>query len=319
MLNPRTKKILVITSLVFSLLLCAGVITGALYYISVQTRMAAPAEDVPERMISPEEALAPQEPYTIALLGTDARQPDVRDRTDTIILARVEPATRQVWMVSIPRDTKVEIPGYGTRKINAAHAYGGPELAIEVIEELTGQHIDHYMTINFFGFEEVIDALGGVTLDVPNTIEGEKAALADFTSDKSASRIEAGLQHLDGAHALTFVRYRGYIDGDFGRTYAQQMFFRAVLDQIDEVSLVRVPGLVDAIASNVETNLTPIQLAQVAREMRGTKSENLYTITLEGEWHSPFVYLDEEFAQHVWQQFGVEPFDIPDHNLEAAD
>jgi len=320
--EKRTKRrALIVAGAVLALLLSAA--AGAMaYYFNIANKMAP--KNIPQS-IKKAPPLKPQEPYNIALFGTDARRVTENCRTDTIMLARVIPAEKRIWMVSIPRDYRVELPDHGARKINAAYAYGGAELAIETLEKVSGQKVDHYMLVNFFGFEDVVDAMGGIEIDVPITIdgtkpgiEGEKARKADRSKGKKASKIVAGPQILDGAHALTFVRYRGYADADWGRTGAQQLFFKALIDQMSDTPVTKLPGLVGAVADNVETSLTPLQLMQVAREMRGTKSANLYTITVPGTWKSPFVWPDKDGEAEVWRKFGKEPFKEDEKKEEKA-
>ena len=302
----RTKKRMLVALSVAGALLLALIAAGALYYMSLHNRMTVRSADVPQALLdTPTPEIT--EPFNLAIFGSDARNPSDNDLTDTIIVARIDPRARQVWMVSIPRDTRVELPGHGASKINAAYVHGGPEMAIQALEDVSGQDMDYFITINFWGFESIIDAMGGVEIDVPIAINDPRA---DFTPDGSASRIAPGLQTLDGAHALTFVRHRdGYTDGDIGRTRAQQLFFRAIIEQMTDVPLMQIPGIANSLADNVKTNLTPLQLLQLGRSMRGTSPDNFYATTLPGEWRSPFIWIDEAGAAEVWRNFGVAPFE----------
>ena len=299
------KKMLVAVSL-FAALLFASVAAGALYYISIHNRMTVRSADIPQALLdtpTPEVS----EPFNLVIFGSDARSPSDNDLTDTIIVARIDPNAQRIWMVSIPRDTRVELPGHGVSKINAAYVHGGPEMAIQAVEDVSGQDMDYFMTINFWGFESIIDAMGGIEINVPIAINDPQA---DFTPDGRASRIAPGLQTLDGAHALTFVRHRdGYQDGDIGRTRAQQLFFRALIEQMADVPLTQMPGIANSLADNVKTNFTPLQLLQLGRSMRGTNPDNFYAITLPGDWRSPFIWIDEAGAAEVWRNFGVAPFE----------
>jgi len=226
---------------------------------------------------------------------------------DTIILARIDPIEQRMWMVSIPRDTRVELPGHGSERINAAYLYGGPDLAIQAVQDATGQEVHYFVTMSFWGFENIVDAVGGVYIDVPIDIYDP---LADFTSDGSATQIDAGFQNLDGAHALTFVRHRdGYIDADFGRMRAQQDFLRALVAQMEDAPNSQLPGIVNSLANNITTNFTPLGLALAAREIRGIPEENLYLTTLSGEWRAPYVWTYEDVAEEIWESFGVAPFE----------
>ena len=311
----KAKKIVFITALVALLLVAASAMAAMLYYNNLQNRMTVPQADIPQRMREAPQ-LEPTEPFNLVIFGQDSREgADENERTNVIMLARIDPDSQQIWLVSIPRDTRVELPGYGARKINAAYDRGGLELAIDMVEDVSGQNVDHFLTIDFNGFERVVDAVGGVEIDVPIDIDDPRA---DFSPDGSAQRIDAGLQVLDGIHALTFVRHRAsYIDQDIGRTRAQQLFFRSMIEQMSDVPLTRLPGVANALADNVTTNLTPMQMLQIARDMRGVSADDFYSITLPGEWITPFIYLDEEASARIWEQFGIEPFDSEDDEEEA--
>jgi len=286
------------------LLLLAAVLAAGAFYVSLQIRMTDP--DVPALLTDHRRPL-PTEPFTLAIFGCDSRDPNKSARADTVILARIDPVQNKMWMVSIPRDTRVEIPGQGTRKINAAYAFGGPDMAIQALKDVTGQQIDYFITINFWGFRDIVDAMGGIEIDVPIAINDPQG---DITPDKSASVIEPGLQTLDGAHALTFVRHRdGYADRDFGRMRAQQAFFRAIGSQLTHTPVWRLPFVANAFADNTRTNFRPFELALMARAMRSVGADDTYMTTLPGTWKSPYVWIDEDAAAVIWQQFGTTPFE----------
>ena len=296
----KFKKFLYAVGLVL-LLVFAG---GVAYYISLQNRMTV--SEVPASLTDTQTPL-PTEPFNLAIFGSDTRDPDLRARADTIILARIDPVDNRMWMVSIPRDTRVELPGYGTQRINAAYAFGGSDMAIQAVKDVTGQDVHHFITLNFWGFEGIVDAMGGIEMDVPFAIDDPQG---DITPDGRASRIEPGLQTLDGAHALTFVRHRdGFVDGDFGRMRAQQEFLRAMGSQLTDVPVWRLPFVANSFADNTTTNLTPFELAMVARGMRGVGSDNLYLTTLPSEWRAPYVEIHEAAASEVWGNFGIAPFE----------
>lgn len=245
--------------------------------------------------------VGPDDPFTILLLGDDSRPGETTARSDTIMVARVDPETGQVWLLSIPRDTRVEIPGHGAQKLNAATRYGGPALAIETVEELLGIEINYYMTVNFTGFVEVVDALGGVYVNVETEIDDPKAAT--HSDDPTAAHIAAGYQLLDGVHALTFVRTRDYADADFGRMRNQQVFFKALAEQVKSAgNAIKIPGIVTAMAEHIETNMDVTDLIRTALALRDSGSENIYTATVEGEWESPYVWPDEELMAELVQR-----------------
>jgi len=242
-----------------------------------------------------EEALTkyePQEPFTVLLLGQDNRPGEDAARADTIIVAKIDPERDKVWMLSIPRDTRVEIPGHGVQKINAATFEGGPALMVDTVEEFLGVPINHYMDIEFDGFIQLVDALGGVYIDVDVEIDDPKASShGSFT----ASRIEAGYQLLDGDHALTFVRSRDFPDADFTRMRHQQQFFKALADQATKITnVLKIPSAIRRTAKYMSTDMSLSKIVDVALALRDMGGSNVQTATLEGEWKSPYVWTDEE-------------------------
>ena len=239
----------------------------------------------------------PKKPFTVLLMGSDARPKEEAARADTIIVAKVDPQQKKVWMLSIPRDTKVNIPGHGTSKINAAAYYGGaeegPALMVETVEEFLGVDINYYMELNFLGFQKVVDAMGGVWIDVPTAIDDWKAS--SHSPGHRASKIDAGYQLLDGEHALTFVRSRDYADADFGRMRAQQLFFKALAEQSTNMgNMFKVPSLVREVSQYVVTNMSVSDIISFAQTMRGISADDVQTATVPGEWKSPYVVIDEE-------------------------
>jgi polyisoprenyl-teichoic acid--peptidoglycan teichoic acid transferase len=232
------------------------------------------------------------EPFNVLVLGADYRPGDTAYRTDSIIVAHVDPKAKRVWLLSIPRDTRVELPGQGAHKITEAHVFGGAEGSIAAVEKLTGLKMNHYLELNFQGFRDAVNALGGVWVNVPVTINDTEA---DQTPHNTASHIDAGYQLLDGNHALTFVRARHqFADQDFTRMKDQQLFFRALADQVAKVdNITKLPGVVSAVAPYIATDMSLIDMIQLAQALKGAGSANMYTATLMGTWQSPFIYVDQ--------------------------
>jgi LCP family protein required for cell wall assembly len=183
------------------------------------------------------------------LLGSDARAGEA-SRSDTILIAEAGGG-----MLSVPRDTLVRIPGVGEDKLNSAFAYGGPDLTVRTLENLAEVPIDNYAVINFSGVEDVVNSLGGVTVEVEQQIdvgiEGQKFS------------ISPGTQELNGAQALAYIRYRGGPTADIGRIGRQQRFLSALArEAVSPWNLLRLPATARAAWSNVETNMNPIQAAR---------------------------------------------------------
>lgn len=164
------------------------------------------------------------EPIFILFVGSDARpgQPIDGERTDSIHLVGINPAKGRASILGFPRDSWVEIPGYGSEKINSAMVYGGPELTVATVQQLTGITIDYYALTSFDGFSQMIDDIGGLTVNVPYAMH-DSYSRADF---------DPGVQRLDGHDALAFARDRHtLISGDFGRSENQGRLFLAALQQ----------------------------------------------------------------------------------------
>lgn len=206
----------------------------------------------------------------VLLLGIGGRGHDGGSLTDTIIVASYQPSTNHIAMMSIPRDLSVPIPGYGWRKINAVYALaeynepgtGGP-IAAQAIGEIFDIEIPYYLRIDFAGFEEVVDLVGGVDVIVPNTLSDYQYPIPgreDYPDDQRYEHvyIEEGAQHFDGDTALKYVRSRHGINGegsDFARAARQQIVIEALTDKIISFSTLLRPGKIKKIIANVEENI----------------------------------------------------------------
>jgi LCP family protein required for cell wall assembly len=219
----------------------------------------------------------PGSPFWMVLMGSDIRAKELQARSDTLIMAYVDPQKKRVVMLSIPRDTRVHIPGHGTQKINAA-ANWGPSLTIETLKQFTGVKIQHYMEVDFKGFQDLVNAIGGVWVNVPHRINDAEASPYQATKV-----VEKGYQKLDGAHALTFVRSRHFATGDLARVKDQQIFLKALAKQTMQLSnIVRLPAIVDAIMRSTTTDMNVAQLLGLANDMRGMSETDFETVTMPG-------------------------------------
>lgn len=186
----------------------------------------------------------------VLLLGVDARTPNEPSRTDTIIILSMEKKTKEAALLSIPRDTRVNIPGRGMDKINHAHAFGGVALTIDSVEEFLDIPIHYYARLNFPGFRDIVNALGGVTIDVEPQVARERPTLRGMV----------GVHKLNGEQALDYVRFRKDREGDIGRVRRQQKFIRAIAKQSLQLSTVlRAPALLDKVGENLRTNIPALE------------------------------------------------------------
>lgn len=224
----------------------------------------------------------------LMLIGADERKGDV-GRSDTLMVLQINPTLGRAYLISIPRDLRVEIPGHGHNKINAAYALGGPELSKQTVEQLTGLTLDGYIKISTDGFVKAVDTLGGVDLTVED-VEGKGRGMNyDCPQDGLVIHMHPGPQHLTGYKAMGYVRYRhsnirGCGGTDFQRADRQQKLLKALV--VQKVRVTNIPALSAAlkqISECVKTTLTTRQMFDLARLMRELKSGGMKSVTLVGK------------------------------------
>lgn len=288
--RAKRRRVAAIVAVVIGVVLLGAVGSAFAYFKRVESTMQ-PRTVVDQKQLDVELTPAkPLEPFNILLLGADYRPGETQYRTDTIILAHINPQKKQIWLLSIPRDTKVAIPGHGESKINNAHYFGGAPLAVKTVKQFTGLPVNYYMEVKFKAFQRVVDELGGVWVKVPKAINDPKA---DRSPHHRAAKIPAGYQKLDGEHALTFVRSRDYADADWSRMKSQQIFFKALADQLAKTTNVaKLPSVVNAVAPNIVTNLRLVDMIKITMALRDAGSDNVFTATVPGTWKSPYIYPD---------------------------
>ncbi len=268
-----------------------------------------------------EPAVEPLDEVTnVLLVGIDGRQRlDEEDaqqhgradgdisRADTVMIAQLRPDHEDVQLLSVPRDLRVELCTGRVDKLNAAYANGelsdrstGPECLVETVSAVTGVELDHYAQVDFAGFIDIVDELGGVTIELDEPIRDERAKV-DFP---------AGEVRMDGSDALGFVRVRR-IDNDFGRMERQQQFLAAMVDEVASVGMLADPGRLlrtfrasqDAVEA--DEDLTYDQLRRMAMAFRSGDAESLRTATVPGEITTidgvSYVVLDEEGAEPLFR------------------
>ena len=240
------------------------------------------------------------EPFYMLLMGSDESQDRQNDeelaglfRTDTIILARVDPKQQALTLVSIPRDTQVDLGEYGEQKINAAHTFGGATLAVQAVEELTGVSISHYAEIDFDGFIGLVDALGGVEVDVPMAIDDEDAG----------GHVDAGLQTLNSWQALTLCRARNAYEevvgqGDLYRAANQRLVLGAIVKKILASDPATMTNAINTCSQYVRTDLDAGEILSLAQQFQGFDSENkLYTAVFP---------IESEYIDDIWWDIALQ-------------
>lgn len=230
------------------------------------------------------------QPTTLLFLGTDvvytkerralkADHTSYNGRSDTIMVVRLDPIRNSVTMLQIPRDTNVKIPGYGRQKINGANALGGPRLAAETIWSFLGVPIDHYVVLNVHGLVELVDELGGLTIDVP-----KKMRYVDHSAKLNID-LTPGPHQLNGTEAMGFVRFRHDALGDIGRVQRQELFLKAVQEKAaDPLNWPKFPKLISIAQNYVLTDLNTAQLMQYTQFVRSVPKDHQQMIMLPGNF-----------------------------------
>jgi polyisoprenyl-teichoic acid--peptidoglycan teichoic acid transferase len=206
---------------------------------------------------------------SILILGSDARPDEIKrgevGRTDTLLVFVGDRALPRVAMLSVPRDLWVQIPGYGQERINAAFEMGGGQTAKQTVSNVIGQPIDRYLVIGLQGVRDVVDAVGGIDITVPQAIHDDAYPTDDY--GYQTVDIPAGRQHMDGDTALKYARTR-HQDSDFARTARQQQVVAAVRNaMLNPLNWPRTPAVLAAIASSVKTDATPLDAIAVGAAM----------------------------------------------------
>ncbi len=261
------------------LLVCfvGAVLAGAYFatFSSSKDKRHARTEEPPR-----EELLTANDKTTIMIMGIDPREleHDV-GRSDTLMIATIDPMLDKATLLSIPRDTRVHIERHGYDKINAAYAYGGEKLTKRTVEDFLGVNLDHYVLIDTRSFVKIIDAIGGIDIDVEKRMRYE-----DPYDDDGGLHINLypGMQHMDGKTAITYVRYRDE-EGDIGRIERQQKFMKACMDKFTSPSIItRLPALVSEVMDAIKTDMSITELLALAGTLRNAQKNGLVTEMVPG-------------------------------------
>ena len=251
----------------------------------------------------------------VLVLGCDEREGENVARADVIIVATLRPGAKEASMFSLPRDTRVAIEGHGHDKINHAMSYGGIPLVQSSVENLLGVEIDHYVKVNFDGFINVIDALGGVNVEVPTRMYKPLEAID----------LLPGYQTLDGADALAFVRWRGDGTGDYGRIERQQQFIAALTEKVKGMSMSQALNVVSAVMDSIETDMSVRQMTSYGTTVLGMGTENIKTYSFVGSelWLNGVNYVEPDMNAindivNKMQHGEPEPEVLPEENPDAA-
>ena len=295
---PRYGRVLII---IFSAIIFVAAVAAAVFFIyinSINNTINSLSSAEVENILTPIES--PEEPVTILILGRDSRDTeDEMGRADTIMLLYLDPKDSTGSLLSIPRDTLVDIPGHGQDKINAAYAYGGEELMIKTIQDFIGAEINHYVTLDFQGFIDLIDAMGGVDITIDRPLVDEK----------SGANLSPGDHHLTGEQALAYTRSRSTELGDIGRIQRQQNLFKELIAQKLNVQyLSNVPHYFNILIENTRTDLEVLTILRYSKAALSFDPESFGTsiIPTHSDWiedNTISVQIpDQEEAVAMWQR-----------------
>lgn len=224
----------------------------------LETRREDPSADAGATPVAGEDVVArPLGKVRVLFVGLD----DLENvsRSDSIALGTFDEESRSVRILSIPRDSRVRIPGHGTQKINHAYAYGGVDLLKRTIADFLSVEIDYFIVLGFKTFPRIIDLMDGVDIDV------EKNLVYRDRSQGLFINIKKGYQHMDGKTALQYVRFRHDPLGDIGRVQRQQKFIAVALDKLKSPSMwPKIPGMIAEMLAGINTDLTPDAILSLA-------------------------------------------------------
>ena len=305
-MDPRKKKILQRVLIVGALLICALGVFGVVFVKKIMTAgknehtgsstsvsIADALKQAGDAAFNPGAGFPGQDRITILCMGIDDNWTDKDEvytkdaRTDTLFLLTLDLVNHKISMLSIPRDTYAHISGTNWRfKINAAYQTGGPERSISTVQELLGVRADHYMVLNIDATKKMVDALGGVDVNVENEMH--------YHDKWGHLNIDLfpGQQHLDGDNAVGFARYRhadagkksSPEDGDDRRMYRQHVMLRAMIAKAKTLANVtQAPHLIDVGMSSIRTDLTRGQMYDLAAIFKGVQPDDIKTASIPGE------------------------------------
>ncbi|MGQ1836907.1 LCP family protein [Kocuria turfanensis] len=274
--HPVRTVLLVLVTLLLVLALLVGLFVWNLGR-TFDDRKRTLDDAFPDDSTRPAAGSAQDRGTTVLLLGADGGAEDGGQRADSIMLVHVPEDGGEAYVMSIMRDTWVEIPGVGQAKINAALDHGGTSLMVQTVEDLFGTRVDQVAEVDFEGFRGLTDAVGGVTIDVPQ----------DFVSRSEGIVFEAGPQTMDGATALEFVRERyAFETGDFQRVQNQRTYVQAMMDQLISPETLTNPMRIHSVVAEfspyleVSEGLDAGWIAGLAPDLAGLTSGDIEMLTV---------------------------------------
>ena len=262
------------------------------------------------------------EPENIVILGSDKRanEPEDPGRSDTTLLLRLDPDKNAIALMSIPRDLKVEIPGYGTGKFNEAFSYGGPKLTLQVVKELTGLPVNHVVNVDYLGFVRAVDAIDCVYVDVDRRYYHSNVGVPP-SEEYAEINVQPGYQLLCGKKALQYVRYR-HTDTDLVRAARQQDFLSAARQRVPIGDLVLGRNdLIDIFTEYTTSDINDKEtMLEVLKLFIASRGASIKEVHFPAELGPSFVYASQSAIQEAVDKFlGIEASGGPRGSLEGGD
>jgi len=254
---------------VFALVIIAGVVVTVLAWPGYQKfdravdKANKRVDKKTRAQLTPDDGWIWRKGTTVLLFGLD--EAGLPAHSDTVMLMRFNPGSHKVNTLSIPRDTLVNVDGYGQQKLTQAMWYGGPSLAVKTVEEFTGIPINHVMVVGFQGFPRLVNSVGGIDMYVPETVTtGAGPGIPGST--QRVVTFKKGMHHFDGKNAMLYVRIRkAYAEGDFTRATRQQAFIQALQKKLMQPgNITKLPDIGKHFMSGVSTDLTTNEILQLA-------------------------------------------------------
>ncbi|MBC1477187.1 LCP family protein [Listeria welshimeri] len=274
----KARKGRIFVTILVALLILVGVV-AVIGYFQYQSSLKEAQNDSKLKEYKFNGVKADGDAINVLLIGSDSRGAD-QGRSDSLMIAHYNTKTNKPKLVSIMRDTYVDIPGHGKNKINAAYSYGGPELVRQTIKENFGVDVEYYVVANFEGFPKIVDTLAP---------EGIKINAEKDMSKNIDVSIKKGEQVMDGKTLLQYARFRKDAEGDFGRIRRQQQVLEALKEQaLDVGDVTKIPDVIGKLQGYSSTNIPNGTLMSIGADflLGKTKTMEKFAIPVEGKWHN---------------------------------
>ncbi|MBC1289447.1 LCP family protein [Listeria welshimeri] len=274
----KARKGRIFVTILVALLILVGVV-AVIGYFQYQSSLKEAQNDSKLKEYKFNGVKADGDAINVLLIGSDSRGAD-QGRSDSLMIGHYNTKTNTPKLVSIMRDTYVDIPGHGKNKINAAYSYGGPELVRQTIKENFGVDVEYYVVANFEGFPKIVDTLAP---------EGIKINAEKDMSKNIDVSIKKGEQVMDGKTLLQYARFRKDAEGDFGRIRRQQQVLEALKEQaIDVGDVTKIPDVIGKLQGYSSTNIPNGTLMSIGADflLGKTKTMEKFAIPVEGKWHN---------------------------------